>query len=138
MHTSNRIRKWIVSIDRTSYCFRRIFKDLWRFSDVFKKTSGDQVGRQEVGNVKAVVGVGMTGRCYAIPTMDGSIDLIRLHFDDFTAYAKAHPELTFLVTHIGCGIAGWRDSEIASLFREASEFDNVALPEEFWAILNKR
>ena len=56
-----------------------------------------RLGRQEVGNVKAVVGVGMTGRCYAIPTMDGSIDLIRLHFDDFTAYAKAHPELTFLV-----------------------------------------
>lgn len=52
--------------------------------------------------------------------MDGSIDLIRKHVDEFTAYAKAHSELTFLVTHIGCGIAWWRDSEIASLFREAS------------------
>lgn len=77
------------------------------------------------------VGVGMTGQCYAIPTMDGSIDIIRKHVDDFTAYAKAHPELTFLVTRIGCGIAGWHDSEIAPLFKEASALDNVTLPEEF-------
>lgn len=81
------------------------------------------------------VGVGMTGQCYAIPTMDGSIDIIRKYVDDFTAYAKAHPELTFLVTRIGCGIAGWRDSEIASLFKEASVLDNVTLPEEFWNAL---
>lgn len=76
--------------------------------------------------------VGMTGQCYAIPTMDRSIGIIRKHIDDFTAYAKAHPELTFLVTRIGCRIAGWRDSEIAPLFKQASALDNVTLPEEFW------
>lgn len=59
--------------------------------------------------------------CYAIPTMDGSIDIIRKHVDDFTTYAKAHPKLTFLVTRIGCGIAGWHDSEIAPLFRDCRE-----------------
>ena len=80
-------------------------------------------------------GVGMTGRCYAIPTMDGSLDIIRKHVDDFTEYSAAHPELTFLVTRIGCGIAGWRDSEIAPLFGKASELGNVTLPEEFWKIL---
>ena len=80
-------------------------------------------------------GVGMTGRCYAIPTMDGSLDIIRKHVDDFTEYAAAHPALTFLVTRIGCGIAGWRDSEIAPLFGKASELGNVTLPEEFWKIL---
>ena len=80
-------------------------------------------------------GIGMTGRCYAIPTMDGSLDIIRKHVDDFTEYAAAHPELTFLVTRIGCGIAGWKDSEIAPLFRKASELGNVTLPEEFWKIL---
>ena len=42
--------------------------------------------------------VGMTGNCYAIPTMDGSIDIIRKYVDDFTEYARSHPELTFLVT----------------------------------------
>ena len=84
------------------------------------------------------VGVGTTGQCYAIPTMDGSIDIIRKHVDDFTAYAKAHPELTFLVTRIGCGIAGWRDGEIAPLFKEASALDNVTLPEEFWDALGAK
>ena len=59
------------------------------------------------------VGVGMTGRCYAIPTMDGSLDIIRRHVDDFTAYAKTHPELTFLVTPHrlrNSGLEGERDS----------------------------
>lgn len=64
------------------------------------------------------VGVGITGQCYAIPTMDGRIDIICKHVDDFTAYAKEHPELTFQVTRIGCGIAGWRDSEIAPLLNK--------------------
>ena len=84
------------------------------------------------------IGVGMTGQCYAIPTMDRIIDIIRKHVDDFTAYAKAHPELTFLVTRIGCGIAGWRASEIAPLFKEASALDNVTLPEEFWDALGAK
>lgn len=84
------------------------------------------------------VGVDMTGQCYAIPTMDGSIDIIRKHVDDFTAYAKEHPELTFLVTRIGCGIAGWHDSEIAPFFKEASALDNVTLPEEFWNALGAK
>lgn len=81
------------------------------------------------------VGVGMTGQCYANPTMDGRMDIIRKHVDDFTDYAKEHRELTFLVTRIGCGIAGWRDCEIAPLFKEASALDNVTLPEEFWNAL---
>lgn len=81
------------------------------------------------------VGIGMTGQCYAIPTMDRSIDIIRRHVDDFTAYAKSHPALTFLVTPIGCGIAGWRVEEIAPLFNAAAELANVALPESFWKVL---
>lgn len=80
-------------------------------------------------------GIGMTGMCYAIPTMDGSLDIIRKHVDDFTEYAHSHPELTFLVTRIGCGIAGWTDAEIAPLFREASKLANVTLPESFWNVL---
>ena len=84
------------------------------------------------------VGIGMTGRCYAIPTMDGSIDIIRRHVDDFTAYANVHPELTFLVTPIGCGIAGWKAGQIAPLFAGASSLDNVTLPQELWDMLNKK
>lgn len=62
------------------------------------------------------VGVGMTGHCYAIPTMDGSLDLIREYVEGFRCYAFCHPELTFYVTRIGCGIAGWKDEQIAPLF----------------------
>lgn len=81
------------------------------------------------------VGIGMTGQSYAIPTMDGDIEIIRRYVKDFTDYAKAHPEQAFLVTPIGCGIAGWRAEEIAPLFKEASRLDNVSLPESFWNII---
>ena len=77
----------------------------------------------------------MTGQSYAIPTMDGDLEIIRRYVKDFTNYAKAHPEQTFLVTPIGCGIAGWRVEEIAPLFKEASILDNVSLPESFWNII---
>lgn len=83
------------------------------------------------------VGTGRTGQCYAIPTMDGSIDIIRKHVDEFTSYAEAHPELKFLVTPVGCGIAGWKESQIAPLFKAASQLDNVTLPEAFRNIIEK-
>lgn len=80
------------------------------------------------------VGVGMTGRCYAIPTMQGGIETICPYVDDFIKYAKEHGELTFLVTRIGCGIAGFKDSEMAPLFKDAADMDNVALPQQ-WRML---
>lgn len=80
------------------------------------------------------VGVGMTGRCYAIPTMQGGVETIRPYVDEFIKYAKEHFELTFLVTRIGCGIAGFRDSEMAPLFKDAADMDNVALPQQ-WRML---
>lgn len=84
------------------------------------------------------VGVGPTGRCYAIPTMQGPVETIKPYVDEFIAYAGDHPEKTFLVTRIGCGIAGFRDEEIAPLFREAVELKNVWLPDSFWKELRKR
>ncbi len=81
------------------------------------------------------VGVGMTGRCYAIPTMQGPVDTIKPYVDDFINYAAAHPELHFLVTRIGCGIAGFSDEEIAPLFLAAIEMKNVSLPSSFREIL---
>lgn len=76
-------------------------------------------------------GVGMHGRTYAIPTMQGGVDTIKPYVDDFILFAKEHRELTFLVTRIGCGIAGFRDEEIAPLFREAICVENIILPKEF-------
>lgn len=52
-------------------------------------------------------GVGLQGQSYAIPTMQGDVDTIKPYVDEFIAFAKAHPELKFYVTRIGCGIAGF-------------------------------
>ena len=75
------------------------------------------------------VGVGPTGQCYAIPTMQGGVETIRPYVDEFISYAKQHPELTFFVTRIGCGIAGFTDEQIAPLFVAARDLSNVALPD---------
>jgi len=76
-------------------------------------------------------GVGLQGQSYAIPTMQGGVDTIKPYVDEFIEFAKAHPELKFLVTRIGCGIAGFKDSEIAPLFREALNVENIYLPKQF-------
>ncbi len=80
-------------------------------------------------------GVGMQGRSYAIPTMQGGTETIRPYVNDFIAYAKEHPELTFLVTPIGCGIAGFEPEDIAPLFENACNVENIWLPESFWEVL---
>lgn len=80
-------------------------------------------------------GVGRTGQCYAIPTMHGGPEAIAPYVNDFVKYAAAHPELEFLVTRIGCGIAGFDESEIAPLFKEAYKYSNIVLPKEFVAVI---
>lgn len=74
-------------------------------------------------------GVGLQGRSYAIPTMQGGVETIRPYVDEFIDFARSHPELTFLVTRIGCGIAGFTDDEIAPLFKNAHDAENIVLPE---------
>lgn len=79
-------------------------------------------------------GVGLSGNTYAIPTMQGGIETIRPYVDEFIHFAKNHPELTFYVTKIGCGIAGFKEEEIAPLFIEAMNESNIRLPREFFEI----
>jgi hypothetical protein len=81
-------------------------------------------------------GVGKQGQSYAIPTMQGGVETIKPYVDEFICYAKAHPELFFYVTRIGCGIAGFRDEEIAVLFKKSMTLNNVCLPESFVLVLN--
>ena len=81
-------------------------------------------------------GVGMQGQSYAIPTMHGGVETIEPYVTEFIAFAKAHPELFFYVTRIGCGIAGFRDNEIAPLFAEALGVENICLPESFVKVLS--
>lgn len=82
-------------------------------------------------------GTGLQGQSYAIPTMHGGIDVIAPYVNDFIAFAKEHPELKFLVTEIGCGIAGFSVSEMAPLFKEALDITNIYLPERFVEELEK-
>ena len=73
-------------------------------------------------------GVGLQGQSYAIPTMQGGVETIKPYVDEFIQFAQQHPDLTFLVTRIGCGIAGFTDEEIASLFEDAHLVANIVLP----------
>ena len=80
-------------------------------------------------------GVGLQGQSYAIPTMQGGVETIKPYVDEFIEFARQHPEYKFLVTRIGCGIAGFTDEEIAPLFVNAVDLENVILPKTFVAAL---
>lgn len=82
-------------------------------------------------------GAGLQGQSYGIPTMHGGVDVIKPYVDEFINFAKSHPQLKFLVTRIGCGIAGFKDEEIAPLFQDAFEIENIYLPKSFYDILVK-
>ena len=69
--------------------------------------------------------------------MQGGVDTIKPYVDDFIAFAREHPELRFLVTRIGCGIAGFKDEEIAPLFEKTLCIDNIVLPYEFVKVIGK-
>ncbi len=80
-------------------------------------------------------GAGLQGRSYGIPTMQGGVETIRPYVDEFIEFAALHPEWKFLVTEIGCGIAGFRAGQIAPLFEKAKEADNIYLPRRFREVL---
>ncbi len=80
-------------------------------------------------------GVGLQGRSYAIPTMHGGVEVIKPYVDEFIDFARQHQEYRFLVTRIGCGIAGFTVAEMAPLFSEAIDLPNVILPEDFVQVL---
>ena len=78
-------------------------------------------------------GVGLQGQTYAIPTMQSGVETIKPYVNDFISFAKTRPELKFIVTEIGCGIAGFTVAEIAPLFKVTidEEIENVYLPKSF-------
>ncbi len=84
---------------------------------------------------------GLQGRTYGIPTVNaairGSVGIakIKIYVDRFIEFAKAHPELHFLVTEIGCGLAGLNIKQVAPLFKEATALENVSLPIRFIKML---
>ena len=93
------------------------------------------IAREKFGAVWGQ-GIGLQGRCYAIPTMQGGIETIRPYVDNFIQFVKMHKELLFLVTEIGCGKAGFSVDEIAPLFYRAivEDIENVFLPLSFYKV----
>lgn len=87
-------------------------------------------------------GIGIQGDTYAIPTKSKNIerslsaDEIAPYVSDFITFARKHPHLDFLVTEIGCGLAGHTIENIAPLFIDAITADNIFLPERFLKYLN--
>jgi len=103
-------------------------------------------GRHGKGAAKTALGwgakygqaSGIQGKTYGIPTKDASIrrtlsiEEIKPFVDDFIEWAKYHSGNTFYVTEIGCGLAGLKPKEVAPLFKEAVNVDNIHLPARFW------
>lgn len=85
-------------------------------------------------------GVGLQGLSYAIPTKDKNIetlplDAVKYYVDEFILFAKSNPNLKFMVTAIGCGLAGYTYKDIAPMFEDALNIENVYLPEPFLRVL---
>ncbi len=78
---------------------------------------------------------GLQGQSYAIPTDGVSLKELYAAVCRFHQFATDHPELTFFVTCIGCGTAGWSVYNIAPMFANCAKLDNVKLPKEFWDYL---
>jgi hypothetical protein len=85
----------------------------------------------------------LQGRSYGIPTKDRTLNVLSIpeiehHVRKFVHFAKNNPQLTFLVTEIGCGLARYSPKHIAPLFEKAKGLQNVHLPKRFWDVLNKK
>lgn len=82
-------------------------------------------------------GIGLSGRTYALPTKDEkiqsmSLEDIQAHVNDFYEFVRANPQLHFLVTKVGCGLAGNEPTAIALLFgKRFTKLENCSLPAEF-------
>lgn len=68
-------------------------------------------------------GIGLVGCSFAIPTKDKHIrtlplDKVKQYVDHFLTTATHRSELHFMVTQIGCGLAGFKKHEIAPMFKD--------------------
>ena len=83
-------------------------------------------------------GYGRQGNSFAIPTKDHQLrtlplDRIQDYVDKFFAYARVNDKEQFNVTRIGCGFAGYKDEDIAPMFKDAPQ--NCLLPDQWKELL---
>lgn len=105
----------------------------------------NEAGRHGAGAAKTAmdrfgaiygVGAGLQGSSYGIPTKDFAVqtlplDKIEQYVQEFLQYAYLNPKKHFIVTRIGCGLAGYTDSDIAPMFKNAPNnctFDRAWFP----------
>lgn len=85
---------------------------------------------------------GLQGNTYGIPTVDAAIkntlplQEIKVYVDEFIKYAKHDKDTVFLLTEIGCGLAHLTPEEVAPLFKDAVDVENIHMPLSFWNVLN--
>jgi hypothetical protein len=90
---------------------------------------------------KRSVANGLSGQTYAIPTKPADVRRVLClrdisnYVNEFIRLAESRPDLLFLVTEIGCGLAGYRPDDIAPLFAACKDMENVCLPKRFWEVL---
>lgn len=86
---------------------------------------------------KQGAGEGLYGQSYALPTKDINIKTLPLesiltHVETFYEFALLHPKLNFNVSRAGCGLAGYTDTGMRTLFKRALKGkphpNNVILP----------
>ncbi len=114
--------------------------EIFVFGSNLQGAHGGGAARVALNNFGAVwgQGVGLQGQSYAISTMQGGVETIKPYVDEFIDFAHQHTELQFYVTRIGCGIAGFRDKDIAPLFTKAIELPNIILPKSFVEIIDNQ
>lgn len=114
--------------------------EIFVFGSNLQGAHGGGAARVALNNFGAILGqgVGLQGQSYAIPTMQGGVETIKPYVDEFIDFAHQHTELQFYVTRIGCGIAGFRDKDIAPLFTKAIELPNIILPKSFLEIIDNQ
>jgi hypothetical protein len=112
---------------------------------------GNEEGRHKKGaalfalnNCGAILGQarGLQGKSYAIVTKknwrvekSSTLEEIGSEVSSFISFAKSHDDQVFLVTKLGCNLAGYSIEEIAPLFYDAMSVRNIKLPKEFWDVL---
>lgn len=88
-------------------------------------------------------GYGPHGQSFAIPTKNWTVDsplplkVIECYAVRFTEYAAMNPDKVFMVTKIGCGLAGYTPEEVGPFFALALDHENISLPQEFWDAIDK-
>jgi hypothetical protein len=86
-------------------------------------------------------GFGLSGQSFAIPTKDSTIntldlETIQFYINRFEDFVRKHPSLQYMITRIGCGLAGYTAEDIAPMFKNFMDLENIYLPEDFIEIIN--